>query len=103
MIPRKHSANIKHTFSGSIVQQTSFEGEECGGKCLQDTQKTFRKLLVKSNLHTLFLLNVVTCYCLLYNMILDGRDVDVNVIMQQMEQKDVQGGIRRHQRHRVDA
>jgi hypothetical protein len=36
-------------------------------------------------------------------MILDGRDVDVNVIMQQMEQKDVQGGIRRHQRHRVDA
>ncbi len=66
-------------------------------------KKTFRKLLVKSNLHTIFLLDVVTCCCLLYNMILDGRDVDVNVLMQQLKQEDLQGGIRRRQHHKMDA
>jgi hypothetical protein len=44
-------------------------------------KKTFRKLLVKNNFHTLFIHDVVTCCCLLYNMILDGRDVDVNALM----------------------
>ncbi len=43
-------------------------------------KKTFRKLMVKNNLYTFFLPNVVKC-CLLYNMILDGRDVDVNALM----------------------
>jgi hypothetical protein len=66
-------------------------------------KKTFRKLLVKSNLCTIFFLDVVTSCCLLYNMILDGRDVDVNVLMQQLEQEDMQGAIRRCQHHRMDA
>jgi hypothetical protein len=35
-------------------------------------------------------------------MILDGRDVDVNALIQQLKQKDLQGGIRRHQHHRMD-
>ncbi len=50
----------------------------------------------------IFLLDVVTC-CLLYNMILDGRDVDVNALMQQLKQEDLQGGIRRRPHHRMDA
>lgn len=65
-------------------------------------KKTFKQLLVKSNLHTIFLLDVVIC-CLLYNMILNERDVDVNALMQQLIQEDLQGGIRRHQHHRMDA
>lgn len=72
MIPNKQSAIVKHTF---------FEGEECGEKCIWDNEKTLKKLLVKNNLHTLFLLDVVTCCCLLYNMILDGRDLDLNALM----------------------
>jgi len=36
-------------------------------------------------------------------MILDGRDVDVNVLMQQLVQEDLQGGLRRCQHHRMDA
>ncbi len=65
-------------------------------------KKTFRELLVKNNIHTIFFLDVVTCCCLLYNMILDGRDVDVNALTQQLEQEDLHGGIRRRQHHRMD-
>jgi hypothetical protein len=43
-------------------------------------KKTFKKLLLKNNLHIIFLLDVVTC-CMLYNFILDRWDVNVNVLM----------------------
>jgi hypothetical protein len=43
-------------------------------------KKTFKILLLKSNLHILFILIVVSC-CLLYNLILKGRDVDVDALM----------------------
>jgi hypothetical protein len=44
-------------------------------------KKTIKKLLLKSNLHIFFIPNVVTCFCLLYNFILDGKDVDVDALM----------------------
>jgi hypothetical protein len=72
MIPHKQSAIVRHTF---------FEGEECGEKCLWDNEIFLKKLLVKSNLHTFFLFYVVTCCCLLYNMVLARRDVDFNALM----------------------
>jgi hypothetical protein len=43
-------------------------------------KKTFKKLLLKINLHIFFISNVVTCYCL-YTFILDGKDVDVDALM----------------------
>jgi hypothetical protein len=43
-------------------------------------KKTFKKLLLKNNLHIIFILDVVTC-CMLYNFILDRWDVNVNVLM----------------------
>ncbi len=44
-------------------------------------KKTFKKLLFKRNLHIFFIPNVVSCYCLLYDYILDGKDVDVDALM----------------------
>jgi len=44
-------------------------------------KKTFKKLLCKRNFHIFFVPNVVRCYCLLYNYILDGKDVDVDALM----------------------
>jgi IS4 transposase len=41
-------------------------------------KKTFKELLLKNNLHIIFLLAVVTC-CMLYNFILDRWDVNVLV------------------------
>ncbi len=32
--------------------------------------------------------DVVTCCCMLYNLILDGHDVDVHALIPQLEQKD---------------
>ncbi len=55
-------------------------------------KKTFENLMFISNFHILFLCDVVTCCCLVFNMILDGRDVDV--LMFQLEQEDSHSGIR---------
>jgi hypothetical protein len=40
----------------------------------------FKDVLFKGNLHILFIANGVTC-SMLYNLILDGRDVDVDALM----------------------
>jgi hypothetical protein len=45
-------------------------------------KKTFRKLLFKNDFHILLIPNVVTYYCyLLYNLILDGRDVEEDALI----------------------
>lgn len=41
---------------------------------------------MKSNLSIVFIPNVIIC-CTFYNLILDGRDVDVNALMFQLEQE----------------
>ncbi len=47
-------------------------------------KKTFRKLLLKTNLHDLFLLDVVVCCYILYNMILGGKDFDIDTLLTQL-------------------
>jgi len=41
-------------------------------------KKTFRELILKTNLHVLFILVVVVCCCIIYNMIIDGKDFDMD-------------------------
>jgi len=48
-------------------------------------KKKFKKLLLKSNLLVNFILDIVICHCMVHNLILDGRDVDVDVLMFQLE------------------
>jgi hypothetical protein len=52
-------------------------------------KKTFKELLIKSNLHVLFFPNVVVCHCMLHNMILNGKDIDIDKLMFHLEQKDM--------------
>ncbi len=40
---------------------------------------------MKTNLHVMFLLDVVVYCCILYDMILDGRDLDINNLIMQLE------------------
>jgi hypothetical protein len=47
-------------------------------------KKTFKELLLNNNLHIIFLLGIVTCCCMLYKMILNGRDVYMDVLMFQL-------------------
>jgi hypothetical protein len=91
MIPCKQSANIKHTFLEAFYNKHLLRGRNV----MEDVvilKKTFENLMFISNFHILFLCDVVTCCCLVFNMILDGRDVDV--LMFQLEQEDSHSGIR---------
>ncbi len=45
-------------------------------------KKTFWELLNKSNLNVHFLPNVVVCCCMLHNMILNGKDFNIDELMQ---------------------
>jgi hypothetical protein len=52
-------------------------------------KKIFKELLIKSNLNVLFLLDVVVCCCMLHNLILNGKDIDIDELMFQLEAKDI--------------
>ncbi len=42
-------------------------------------------MLLKTNLHVLFLLDVVVFCCSLYKMILGGKDFDIDTLLTQLE------------------
>jgi len=48
-------------------------------------KKRFRICFLKTNVHVLFLLDVVVCYCIFYNMILGGKDFDIDTLLTQLE------------------
>ncbi len=52
-------------------------------------KKMFREFFIKSNLNVLFLLDVVICCGMLHDMILNGKDQDVDELMLQLEIKNV--------------
>jgi hypothetical protein len=45
----------------------------------------FKELMIKSNLHVSFFSDVDICCYILHNMILSGKDVDINELMFQLE------------------
>jgi len=63
-------------------------------------KKMFREFFIKSNLNVLFLLDVVICCRMLNDMILNGKDEDVDELMLQLKVKNVpkkkKGGGRRN-------
>jgi hypothetical protein len=42
-------------------------------------KKNFKNLVKKTNLHVLFLLDVIVCCSILYNRILDNKDLEIEV------------------------
>ncbi len=50
----------------------------------------FRVLMIKSNLHVNFFLDVVIYCYILYNMILSGKHVNIDGLMLQLEVKNVE-------------
>ncbi len=65
-------------------------------------KKTFQKLMIKSNLNFFSLLNVLVCYCILHNMILNRNDVDINELMLQLVVENVPKGGNIHGELRKD-
>jgi hypothetical protein len=94
MIPHKQNANVRH-----IILETTYNEHHSRWRGQVENafgilKKVFKKLLLKSILHILFMLDVVNYYCMLYNLILDGRNVDVNFLMLQLDQEDHQAATR---------
>jgi hypothetical protein len=52
-------------------------------------KKIFREYFIKSNLNVLFLLDVVICCRMLHNMILNGKDENVDELMFKLKVKNV--------------
>jgi hypothetical protein len=66
-------------FCAKVVVENSFD----------ILKKTFKELLIKSNLNVLFLPNVVVCCCMLHNMILSGKDIDIDKLIFHLELEDM--------------
>lgn len=49
----------------------------------------FQELMIKFSLHVSFFSDVVICCCILHNMILSRKDVDINKLMFQLEIENV--------------
>jgi len=48
-------------------------------------KQMFRELLLRTSLNILFLLDVVMCCCMLHNLIMNGKDEDIETLMAQLE------------------
>ncbi len=51
-------------------------------------KKTLCELMIKSNLNMHFLPNVVICFCMLHNIIINQKYINIDELMHQLEAKN---------------
>jgi hypothetical protein len=64
------------TILGALFNKHLIKGKSVVEIVFGILKKTFRELILKTNLHIPFVLIVVVC-CILYNMIINGKDFDL--------------------------
>jgi hypothetical protein len=71
----------------SKILEVLFIKQLCRGRSVIENSFCIlkKKLLLKTNLHVLFLLDGVVCCWILYNMILGGKDFDMDTLLTQLE------------------
>jgi len=71
----------------SKILEVLFNKQLCRGRSVIENSFCILKktLLLKTNLHVLFLLDVVVYCWILYNMILGGKDFDIDTLLTQLE------------------
>jgi len=71
----------------SKILEVLFNKQLCRGRSVIENSFCILKkpLLLKINLHVPFLLDVVVCCWILYNMILGGKDFDIDTSLTQLE------------------
>jgi len=88
MIPHKQFGNIQNIiFEALYNKHLSWDISDVE-MFFGILKKSFWKLLLKTNLHVLFLLDVIICRCIMYNMILDGKDFDIEALIVQWNMKN---------------
>jgi len=91
MIPHKQFGNIRHIVLEALYKKHLSQGRSVVENSFGILRMSFRELLLKTNLHVLFLLDVVICCCILYNMIkqvLDEKDLDIETLMVQLNMEN---------------
>lgn len=73
MIPHKKFVNTRHTILKATFNKHLSKGRNIVENAFGIVKKTFRELLLKSNLHLIFLPSVVICCCMLHHLILEGK------------------------------
>jgi len=81
MIPHKQNINVRHTILEVAYNKHYSRQRSLIENAFGILKKTFKELMLKNNLHILSMLDVVSYCLMLYNLILDGQNVDVNILM----------------------
>ncbi len=81
MIPHKQSGNVQHIIFEALYNKHLSWNISDVEIFFSILKKSFWNLLLKTNLHVLFLLDVIICRCIMYNMILGGKDFDIEALM----------------------
>jgi hypothetical protein len=87
MVLFKQFANVCH-----IVLETLYKRHPCQGRNVVKTHLALKKVSntpTKTNLDVLFLFDLMVCCCILYNMILNEKDLDIETLMLQLDFENV--------------
>jgi hypothetical protein len=72
MIPHKKNANVRHIILEVAYHKHFSRWRSVVKNAFGILKKMVKELLLQSNLHILFMFDVVTYYCMLYDLILDA-------------------------------
>jgi len=83
IIPHKQIGDVWHTIFKALYNKHLPQGGNVEDNLIGILKKSFKELLLKTNLHLILLTNVVVYYFIIYNMILDGKELDIEALMVQ--------------------
>jgi len=79
--------NVRHTVLEALLNQHLFCGKNLVVIFFGILKQMFMELLLKTSLDILFLFNVVIYCYMLHNLIMNGKDEDINILMAQLSLK----------------
>lgn len=83
MTPHRQVGDVWHTIFKALYNKHLSQGRSVVDNLFGILKKSFKELLLKTNLHLILLTNVVVHYFIIYNMILDGKELDIETLMVQ--------------------
>ncbi len=82
--------NVQHTFLEILLNKHICHRKSIVKNSFGILKIYFWNLLMKINLHVLFFVDMVICCCVLYDMILNNKDLNIDAFMLQLEIEIVQ-------------
>jgi hypothetical protein len=77
---------VHHTIQRALVFNKHWnKGKNIVDNCFKILKKIFGELFLKTNLQFIFFFDVIICFDIFQHSILDGRDLDIEALMIQLE------------------